>query len=443
MHRVVFRAAAATGAIALSGLTFAPAVAATNVSEATAQSLTVSIAGTNAISQMVTASHDGAKQTKNSADTLPTIASVLPATNLLGVGVAPQESGANANGTAFACAGVAGTGGGIARVGTSNCDIEGKPLTLNLADLNLGNVVLGNDSALGSALNGIPGLGTLLDTLGLGLTGLVKQISDGLAATPLGSVRIGGSLSAIQGVCVADPAKARGTANIVDSSGGSKNTPISVTIPNGTGGTQELVVANLPANPPPNTHVLVNLDTVTQTLITALKKELETALGGALAPLGLGALLQKVQDEVLITLVSNLQALLKPLQDNVLDITLNAQSASKTGNKIDVTALDLQVLPAARQFTGSSLISGQIGRVSCATNARAGVPTATPSTTPTPTPTKNPTSLPTAVSAGYAGDAGNGGQGGALANRILVGTFGVLLVGGTGGLMAYRRYLSL
>lgn len=442
MHRVVFRAAAATGAIALSGLTFAPAVAATTVSQATAQSLTVSIAGTSAISQKVTATNDGTTQTKNSADTLPTIASVLPATNLLGAGVAPQESGANADGTSFACAGIAGTGGGIARVGTSSCDITGKLLTLNLADLNLGNVVLGDDSALGAALNQIPGIGTLLTTLGVSLTGLVKQISDSLAPTPLGSIKIGGSLSAIQGVCVADPAKAQGTANIVDSSGGAKNTPISVTIPNGTGGTQDLVVANLPANPPPNTHVLVNLDTVTQTLIDALKKELETAVGGALSTLNLGSLLQQVQDSVLTALVSNLQPLLKPLQDNVLDITLNAQTVSEAGRKIDVTALDLQVLPAAKQFTGSSLIAGQIGRVSCASNARVGIPTATPSATPT-TPTKRPTSLPTAVSAGYAGDAGNGGQGGELANRILVGTFGVLLVSGAGGLMAYRRYLSL
>jgi hypothetical protein len=412
------------GAAALSTLAIAPAfAAATGTSQATAQSLKLSIAGNSVIAQETEATNDGSSETVTDNSTVPTLADLVPGTNLLGVGVAPQAAVAKPDGTSYACAGIAGTGGGIVTVGGSKCDLNGQPLTIDLAHLDLGNIILGTDSALGSAL---APLSVVLNQIGLALNQVVTALSSGLASTPLGEITIGGSLSAIEGSCQADPDAATGDTRLVDSSGGSNSTPISVTLP---GVADPIVLLNLPANPPPNTEVVVDLDTVTQTLIDALKVELNTAVQGALAPLGLGALLQTVQDQVVTVLVQNLQPLLQAVQDNLLNITLNKQVSSDGGKKISVTALTLDVLPAAAQFTGSSLISGEIGKVTCGPNTRTVV---TP-TTPTPTDNEKP---PTVVDSGVAGQADH------TARDVLAATAALMLLAGTAGLIGYRRMLT-
>ena len=356
---------------------------------------------------------------------MPTLADLLPANNLLGVGVAPQSAVAKPDGTSYACAGIAGTGGGIVTVGNSACELNGEPLTIDLAHLDLGDVILGDQSALGSAL---APLSVILQPLGVGLNQVVTALSDGLAGTPLGEITIGGSLSAIEASCQADPDAATGDTRLVDSSGGANATPISVTLP---GVDDPIVLLNLPANPPPNTEVVVELDQVTQTLITALNTELNTAVGGALAPLGLGAALQTVQDEVVTVLVENLQPLLQAVQDNLLNITLNKQVSSDGGKKIAVTALSIDVLPAAAQFAGSSLISGEIGKVTCGPNTRAVTPPSP--TNPTPTDNEQP---PTVVDSGVRGQADH------TARNVLTATAALMLLAGTAGLIGYRRMLT-
>lgn len=366
LFRIGARTVAAAGAVTVVGVLAAPALAATTVSQATAQSLKLSIAGTPAVTQIVTATNDGSTQTKNSANTVPTLAQVLPTNNFLGVGVAPQDAGANTNGTSFACAGIAGTGGGIIHTGNTSCAINGAPITIGLGDLNLGSTTLDTTSAVGAALNGL-GLGTVVNTLvNQVLGGIVSNVSSALQGTPL-DIKLGGTVSAIEAVCQATPSAATGTTHIVDTQGGSTPTPITATVAG-----QSIVIAQLPANPPVNTHVLTGLSTVTQTVIDAVKVELNNAVGGALASAGLGGLLQQVQDAIVTQLVAQLQPLLQPLQANVLDITLNKQVSSDAGKKIDVTALDLQVLPAAAQFTGgNSLVGGQLGHVTCGPNTKA------------------------------------------------------------------------
>lgn len=413
------------GAAALSTLAIAPAFAAvTGTSQATAQSLTLSIAGNSVVAQQTEATNDGTTETVTDNSTVPTLADLLPANSLLGVGVAPQAAVAKPDGTSYACAGIAGTGGGIVTVGNSACNLNGEPLTIDLAHLDLGNVILGSDSALGSAL---APLSVVLQPLGIALNQVVTALSDGLAGTPLGEISIGGSLSAIQASCQADPDAATGDTRLVDSSGGSNATPISITLP---GVAEPIVLLNLPANPPKDTNVLVNLDTVTQTLIDALKVELNTAVQGALQPLGLGVLLQTVQDQVVTVLVDNLQPLLTALNDNLLSIVLNHQVSSEGGKKIEVTALSLDVLPAAAQFTGSSLISGEIGKVTCGPNTRTVV---TPTPSPTPTDDSKP---PTVVDSGVRGQADH------TARDVLAATAALMLLAGTAGLIGYRRMLT-
>lgn len=436
------RIGSVVGAVSLAALATGPAFAADPVSQATAQSLQLSVAGNSAISQIVTATNDGTSQTKNNASTIPTIAGVLPGNNALGAGVAPQDAGANANGTSYACAGIAGTGGGIVHTGNTACNINGAPLTLNLGSLNLGSATLDPASALGDALK--PLTGTVLDPLIQQLqTALLTPLTSALASSPLGSVQLGGTVSAIEGTCTATPTKASGSAHLVDTQGGSANTPITATIAGKT-----VTLVDLPANPPANTHLLVNLDTVTQTLVDAIKVQLNNTLAGpstgtplAALATGLGTGLQTLQDSLITQLVKQLQPALQPLQKNVLDVTLNKQVVSDGGRKIDVTALDLQVLPAASSFTGSSLVSGQIGEVTCGPNAGREVAT-TPQGNGTPAPQQHAHhpaasgNVPTQVDAGLSGDS----RGHNL--PLMLGLGGLLASYAAGATYLFRRFRS-
>lgn len=420
MNRRLLRSGAFIGAAAVSLLAVAPAFAAT-VSQSSAQALNLSIAGNAVISQEVTAAHDGTSEESVDNSTIPTLVDLLPANTALGVGVAPQEAVANGDGTSYACAGIAGTGGGLVKVGDERCELNGEPLTLELGSLDLG-VLPGPSGALTTALE------PLLGALGPVLDQVVDAIVAGVGDTPLGEIGLSGSLSAIEGSCFADPDAAVGDTRLVDSSGGSNATPIAVSLP---GVAEPLTLLNLPANPPPNTQLLVDLDTVTQTLIDALTVQLNTMLGEALVPLAgpLAGLLQQVQDQALVVLVDALQPLLAPLQENVLDITLNKQVVGDGGRSIEVTAIDLQVLPAIAQFAGGSLVGGEIGKVSCGPNTRVAAPTPTPEPTPT-----DGTEPPTVVNAGAAGSDNT-------AATVLTATAALTLLAGSAGLIGYRRML--
>jgi hypothetical protein len=429
VNRNVFKIGAAAGVIAVAALAAGPALAASSiVSQASAQSLDLSIGGTSVISQQIAATNTGSGEKKSSDDTLPDVAHLLPTNSLLGIGAAPQDSGATVSGGkghSYACAGIAGTGGGIVHTGTTSCDINGQPLTLNLGKLNLGNILVSADSTLGT----IPGISDLLNDLSGGvLNTLVTSLGTALAATPLGDIDLSGALSAIESTCTADPGTASGKVHFLDTSGAS--TPISITLPT----VGKLTLVNLPVNPPPNTHVLTNLNVVVNSLTAALGTELTTILNGKLDALGipLSALLTGQVATAVNTLVSGLEPLLKPLEQNVLDITLNKQPVPQASGTFKATALDLQVLPAAAALTGASLISGDIGTVSCGPDKRVSAP----STSPTPTPTATPTTghhVPTNVDSGLTGSQSH-------ANEILAAVAALLALAGAGGTLAYRRY---
>jgi hypothetical protein len=433
LNRRALRLSAVVGAIAVSALAVAPVFAAAPVSQATARSLNLTIAGTPAISQLATATNDGTTETNNNLSTLPTIASVIPGNTLLGAGVLPNEARALKTGVSYACAGVAGTGGGIVTIGTSGCNINGQPLTINLADLALGNALLGQNSALGAALNSAPGIGAILTALGTNLNSLTMQISNALASTPLGQVKVGGSLSAIEAFCTANPTVASGTAHLVDTSGGSAATSIGITVPTGSGtATTTIHLLDLPANPPPNTNLLIDLSTVTGTLTTALQTDLANSLQAAL--IGINPALGTLQSSLLVPLSAGLTPLTTAISQNLLNVVLNKQVFADGGRSIAVTALDAQVVPAAAAALpgGSSLISGELGKVTCGPNrAPAGPPTPTP--TPTP-PTGNP-KPPTVVDSGFHGANDT-------TRNVLTATAALMLLAGTAGLIGYRRMLT-
>ena len=440
MKRRVMRFGAIIGVTTVSAFAIAPAFAAAATSQSSAQSLQLSIAGNSAVSQKITASNNGTTETRNDTSTVPTLADLITGNNAIGVGVAPQDAHANADGTSFACAGLAGPGGGIAYVGKKSCNIDGDVLSLNLGTLNLDLVhLLGTEGAISGPLNQL--LAPILQNLGLAaqLDAVVGQITDALADTPLGDISITGGLSAVEAACTANPDAATGTSKIVDTNG-DQTIPIAVTIPNGNGGTQTLDVANLDvdvAPKPGGTDVLVNLDTITAALFDALSDELDTALGGALADLNnavIKAALQAVQNSLIVPLVNALNDsdVLQQLSDNVLKLVVNDRTFGDGGRSVEVTTLKVGVLGAAQAFTGSALVSGQIGHVTCGPNTRA---TATPEEPSNPNNPSTP-HVPTVVDSGMAGHADH------TARNVLGATAALMLLAGTAGLLGYRRMLN-
>jgi hypothetical protein len=392
-------------------LAIAPVFAAAPVSQATSNALTLSIAGSPISSGTVKATNDGTTETKTGA-TNPLIG-VLGNQSLLNIGVLAQEADAkvanNGDGTSAACGGLAGEGAGFAaNVGASNCLKPGTPVGISIANLNLtGATVIDPTSSIGS-------LSVLNPILSQILTPITSAISKALL--PLGATGLGGTLGAVYAHCTAAPGTAEGSANIVDS-----KLTLSVA-----GKSIDLV--HLPANPPPNTKVLTNLDVVLNTVLDGLKVDLNTTLNGLAAPLA--AIVTTVQTQLVNTLIAQVASALAPLEQNVLDITLNKQT--KTADTIDVTALDLKLLPAAAKFINGPLIGAQIGTVSCGPNAKKAV------VTPTPTPTATP-SVPTVVDSGLTGMSSQTDN---TARDVLIATAALMMLAGSAGLIGYRRMLT-
>jgi hypothetical protein len=433
---------AIVGAVTVSALAVSPAFAAATVSRATAQSVQLSIGGQSAISQKISATNDGTTENRTNTSTVPVIADLLTGNNVVQAGVAPQDAHANADGTSYACAGIAGDqSGGVVTVGKSSCSIDGADLSLGLGTLDLDLVhIFGTEGALTSQLN--TALLPLTGALGAALDDAVSQLTAGLADTPLGQIGLAGHVSAVESTCVANPGAASGDAQIVDTAG-DHTLPISVTIPDGSGGTQTLDLVNLDANLAPRPggwDLLVDLDSVSQALIDALGGELDTALGGAIADSGLAdavkLILQGAQDNIVNTLVDGLRdPLLKQLSDNVLKVTINDRTFGDGGKSVDVKALRAQALPAAAQFAGAALIDATIGHVTCGPNRAPSVDTSGVQTCQK-LPCGNLPDIPTVVDSGLAGHADH------TARNVLGATAALLLLAGTAGLAGYRRMLN-
>lgn len=407
--------AATLGAVSLTAMAVAPALAATTVSQASATALTISVAGNGADSGTILATNDGTGETKT-GEANPPVA-VLGNQDLLDVGVLAQDAEAKLEGrqgVSAACSGVAGDGASIADVGESECLTPGDPVGISIANLDLTGAVLIDPE---SALAPLVPLNGLVDQL---VAPLTAAISDGLA--PFGATGLGGTLGAVQASCTAGPDNATtGTANIVD-------TKLQLDV-----GGAAIDLVNLPVSPPPNTKVLTNLDVVLDTVIEAVRVDINTTLDAQLAPLS--AIIDPIQDQIVDNLIAQIAPQLAPLEDNILEITLNRQSKPAPG-AIEVTALVLNVLPAAAEFTDGPLVAAEIGTVTCGPNDRIGdTPDAEVTQDPAPEPTLDPQdpAVPTIVDAGASGDdlSLTGGTLGA----------GLVLLTGVAGLLGYRRLL--
>ena len=107
-----------------------------------------------------------------------------------------------------------------------------------------------------------------------------------------------------------------------------------------------------------------------------------------------------------------------------------------------MTALDAQVLPAAAQFTGNSLVSAEIANVTCGPNSRVdGLMTArtvlTARTDPTDLTARMALTVPTCRPRSTRAPPVAGTV---STSSALIG--GLLMLGGAAGLVGYRRLLG-
>ena len=415
MNRPVLRLGAIAAAATLSLSSMAPAFGAT-VSQADATALTIAVAGeTNHPTGTVTATHDGDTETIEGQENPPV--DVLDNQRLANIGVLAQEATARVTedrkGTSAACSGVAGDGGSLVQVGESHCLTPGEQVELTMSNLDLTGVeLIDTKSALGA-------LGEQLnEPIGDILSQISAPLSEALEAAPIALTL---DLGAIEARCVANPGSAQGASHLTDAS----------LVAEFDG--QEFVLAELPVEPAPNTRVPTNTSGLLTAVIDGLEVQLTQALDGALSDLTL--LTEQLQEQLVDQLVVQIEENLEPVEENLLSVVVNKQERPEPG-AIDVTALDLDVLPAAEEFVDGPLVGLDLAQVGCGPSGTVPPPSGgeDPEDPVAPKPQKPEPKpeVPTVVASGVEGEP-SAWYDGLLAPGAL------LLLASSAGLVGYRR----
>ncbi|MEI7055411.1 hypothetical protein WBG06_06315 [Nocardioides sp. CCNWLW239] len=372
---LIARGTAVAAAAAMVALSAAPASAAT-VSQASATALSFTPAGSAATdSGTYRVTNDGS--TESSEGTNEPVVNLLAGQDAIHVGTLAQDAVANRNATSAACAGVAGDGATLVAAGSGDCLSGGDNIKLDAASLDFSNLrVIQSDLFQGMDVKVQEALKPFQTQITTALDQLLAPVVEGLDGAGLYV-----DLGAVQSHCTADDDTARGDSTIASSS-------VYVVLP---GGKRETIV-DLPVDPAVNQKVVTDLSGVVDVVIKGLRTQLANGLGGALQPID--PVVVELQKQVLNTLLTSIEGQLAPLEDNLLDITLNAQETSP--GAITVTALDAKILPAAESFVGGPLTHLTIGTSSCGPNSPV---TKTVANKP-PKAANPPASVPTVVTAG-------------------------------------------
>ena len=374
---LIARGAAIAAAAAMVALSAAPASAAT-VSQASATALSLELAGTGARDTGTYAvTNDGSRE--SATGTNEPLITALGGQKAIQAGTLAQDAVANKNATAAACSGLAGDGATVVAVGSGNCLSGGDNISLDAASLDFSDVELVS-SGLFQGVD--QQLITALKDAGLSQTAvtdpLSKALKDLLAA--MGDPGLHLDLGAVQSSCTADKDTASGDSSLA-------NSRAYITVPT----VGDVTLVDLPVDPDVNQKVVTDLTGVTDAILDALRTQFTNALNGALAPANGG--LDQLQKQVLDTALGQIQSQLAPLEENVLDITLNKQVTAP--GEITVTALDAEILPAAKGFVGGSLAHLTIGTSHCGPNSPI-----TKAVVNKPPKSNPPASVPTVVTAG-------------------------------------------
>ena len=388
----------------LALMAMGPALAADIVSRSSANALTIAIAGNGQGSGTVTATHDG-KHESVQGETAPPV-HVLGGQQLLSAGVLAQEATATADGDgagrSAACAGIAGQGGSVAQIGDSSCLRPGQPIGLTFANLDLSDLVVFDQNTPLAPLNQATN-----PAIEQAVGPLTQQISQAVTQQAGNGGIFGGSLGAVESRCTSTADGAGGTTTIVDGRIGA-----------GFGG-QNVDLLDFPVHPAPNTRLVTDLDKVVGLFLDAVRHDLNNTLDGQAAPLA--AAIDPIQEQIVDAAIGQIAPQLKPLEENVLSATLNAQTRP-TVDSIRVTAIHLEVLPAASAQLGAPLAQADLANVTCGPNGQV-----TRTSQPLP-------AVPTVI------DSGTEGGSGWVGDYALVA--GALVLAGAGGLIAYRRFTA-
>ena len=366
LFRSSVRLMAAAMVLGVGGIAATPAFAADAQSRGAATALRLGIAGNPVDSGPYVATNDGGGES-TTGNNAPAV-QVLGKQNVVNQGTLHQDASTSVSGrelSAAACAGLSGDGATLVDIGDTSCLQQGQDTaslnagTLNLSDLDLAGAVVDNgglSDALVAALG--PVLGPLLDGSDA-LTGPLDDALDDVLGA-LGDPALTLDAGLVQARCTASPGSANGSSDLADAA---------VAVDFGdqaqAAGVDPVQIA-LPSDPAPNTRVVTDLDAVTREITDGLRASLRDnadngALGGVFTTLGLSA------PQITTTInavVGQVSTQLQPVEDNVLDITLNKQTRAGD-SQISVTALDAQVLPDAPDVFEASLASLQIGDISC------------------------------------------------------------------------------
>lgn len=408
---LIARGAAVAAAAALVALSAAPASAAT-VSQASATALSLDVAGSKA-TDTGTYSVTNNGSTESSEGTNEPVVSLLSGQKAAQVGTFAQNAVAGKDATSAACSGIAGDGATVVAVGDGDCLKGGNNLTLDVGSLDFSEVELvkselfmGADKQVQEQLKGQQAQVT---------SALEKVLTQ--VVTALGSPGLYVDLGAVQSSCTANAKAAQGDSTIA-------NAKAYALI-----GGQRVDLIDLPVDPSVNQKVVTDLSGVVDAILDGLRTQLTNGLNGALKEVD--GVTKELQTQLLEPLLTAVSEQLAPLEDAVLDITLNKQTRSP--GSISVTALDAEVLPAAKQFIGSSLAHLTIGTSKCGPNspAQKAAPHAPEAKNP---PAEAPAAVPTVVTAGI--ESYDDGSAGRIALVAML-----LLVAGGAGAAAYVRTL--
>lgn len=406
------RLASVVGAATLIVVAVAPAMAAAPVSQSGANAVNVAMAGNSQGTGDVTAVNDGSNETRTGSSEPPL--SVLGGQQVLTAGVLAQQATAGADSTSAACAGLAGNGGSVAQVGDSSCLTPGTPVNATLGSLDLSSLVVADPASALAPVNDV--LGPLLAELTPALDDAIDQVQ-----VQFGDLGLVAGFGAVEGRCTAALGSATGEATLADAQ-------ISLVLPD-EASQQSLTLLDLPVKPAPNTHLTTDLSDVLDLVIEALETNLGNSLNGVADPLSL--LTDEIQSNIVSAIRADAESNLAPLEQNVLDLTLNRQ-IRPTNDSIKVRALDLTILPALEDQLDASLVNLQIGNAGCGPSGRiqAAAGPAAPAAIP---------AIPTGVSAGYESVPPRyAGQGDEATSRIVLGAL-ALLVATSAGFVAFRR----
>ncbi len=416
-------AVALAGAAVLVGLSAAPAAAAP-VSQGSATAVRVTVGGTPTASGTYSAVNDGNGE-QTTGNNRPE-AGVLGGQQLITTGTLAQDARAQVvdrRGRSAACAGLAGDGASVVAAGEGTCLRGGQNLRLDAASLDFSSLQVVQDGLVPDGVDQ-PVQDALAPVIGPLTQALNEAVQQGSGA--LGDPGLFLDLGAVQSSCTAGPGTADGRADIA-------NAAAYVQV-----GGQRVDLVSLPVDPAPNTKVVADLSGVADTVSAALTSQFEQTVDGALAPLG-PVVDQTLGSEILANALDQISGQLAPLQQDVLDITLNKQ-LRPTRDSIVVTALDASVLPAAQAF-GVQALSLQIGESTCGpSGALAPPPAAQPQPAPkAPTARQAPRSAPPVVVTAGAQTADTGSGLGTPGSLALAGL--LVLAAGT-GLAGFRRSLG-